>query len=248
MSVVGYILGLGDRHPNNIMIQRGSGKVVHIDFGDCFEVAMTRDRFPEKVPFRLTRMLQNAMEVCGVDGRFRSSAETVMTALRDNKDSLLAMLTAFLQDPLISWRLVKRPGDDPAMSSEGNNPIEEAAVPTLPGSGEDDDPSAPLMMMIPFSDDDDMSALESTRRMKEGAAAAVNRQAHEEEVAHQGVSILNRLASKLRGQEFTSAVSRRMNYKTKQALDPKSQVAKLIKEATDTTNIAQSWSGWYPFW
>ncbi|CAG13772.1 unnamed protein product, partial [Tetraodon nigroviridis] len=26
-------------------------------------VAMTREKFPEKIPFRLTRMLTNAMEV-----------------------------------------------------------------------------------------------------------------------------------------------------------------------------------------
>ena len=34
---------------------RNSGKILHIDFGDCFEVAMTREKFPEKIPFRLTR-------------------------------------------------------------------------------------------------------------------------------------------------------------------------------------------------
>lgn len=62
-SMVGHILGLGDRHPSNLMLQRNSGKVVHIDFGDCFEVAMTREKFPERIPFRLTRMLTHAMEV-----------------------------------------------------------------------------------------------------------------------------------------------------------------------------------------
>lgn len=45
------------------MVDRLTGRVVHIDFGDCFEVAMQRDKFPEKVPFRLTRMIVNAMEV-----------------------------------------------------------------------------------------------------------------------------------------------------------------------------------------
>jgi hypothetical protein len=40
MSMAGYILGLGDRHPSNIMIERTSGRVVHIDFGDCFEVVL----------------------------------------------------------------------------------------------------------------------------------------------------------------------------------------------------------------
>lgn len=45
------------------MLDRFSGKILHIDFGDCFEAAMIRDKFPEKIPFRLTRMLINAMEV-----------------------------------------------------------------------------------------------------------------------------------------------------------------------------------------
>ena len=57
-------IGLGDRHCSNIMLDRQSGKLVHIDFGDCFEVAMLRDKFPEKVPFRLTRMMVKAMGVC----------------------------------------------------------------------------------------------------------------------------------------------------------------------------------------
>ena len=58
MSMVGYVLGLGDRHPANLMIDRLSGQVVHIDFGDCFDVAVLREKFPERVPFRLTRMLE----------------------------------------------------------------------------------------------------------------------------------------------------------------------------------------------
>lgn len=53
MSMAGYVLGLGDRHPSNLMLLRSSGRIVHIDFGDCFEVAALRDRVPEKIPFRL---------------------------------------------------------------------------------------------------------------------------------------------------------------------------------------------------
>ncbi len=36
-----------------------------------FDVAMQRDKYPERVPFRLTRMLVNAMEVSGIEGNFR---------------------------------------------------------------------------------------------------------------------------------------------------------------------------------
>ena len=109
MSMVGYILGLGDRHPSNLMLDRLTGKILHIDFGDCFEVAVHRDKFPEKIPFRLTRMLVNAMEVSGIEGNFRSTCEAVMGMLRNNKDSVIAMLEAFVHDPLINWRLLVRP-------------------------------------------------------------------------------------------------------------------------------------------
>lgn len=38
MSMVGYILGLGDRHPSNLLMDKSTANVVHIDYGDCFEV------------------------------------------------------------------------------------------------------------------------------------------------------------------------------------------------------------------
>ena len=104
--MVGYILGLGDRHPSNIMLERHTGKIVHIDFGDCFESAMRRDKYPEKIPFRLTRMLQKAMEVSGIEGNFRNTCENTMRVMRANKDSLLAILEAFVYDPLLSFRLL----------------------------------------------------------------------------------------------------------------------------------------------
>ena len=106
MSMVGYILGLGDRHPSNIMLERHSGKIVHIDFGDCFEIAMRREKFPEKIPFRLTRMLTKAMEVSSIEVNYRSTCENTMKVMRENKESLLAIMEAFVYDPLISFRLL----------------------------------------------------------------------------------------------------------------------------------------------
>ena len=69
---------------------------------------MNREKFPEKIPFRLTRMLIKAMEVSGVEGSYRSTCERTMAVLRDNRDSLVAMLEAFVYDPLISWRLLSQ--------------------------------------------------------------------------------------------------------------------------------------------
>jgi FKBP12-rapamycin complex-associated protein len=94
MSMVGYVLGLGDRHPSNLMLDRVTGNIIHIDFGDCFEVAMKREKYPERVPFRLTRMLTYAMEVSNIEGSFRITCEHVMRVLRANKDSVMAVLEA----------------------------------------------------------------------------------------------------------------------------------------------------------
>eukprot|EP00658_Telonema_sp_P-2_P048371 TRINITY_DN3679_c0_g1_i10.p1 TRINITY_DN3679_c0_g1~~TRINITY_DN3679_c0_g1_i10.p1 ORF type:complete len:1252 (-),score=299.93 TRINITY_DN3679_c0_g1_i10:212-3967(-) len=102
MSMVGYVLGLGDRHLNNLMLQKG-GNLVHIDFGDCFEVAMKRQLYAEAVPFRLTRLMVFALGISGVDGAYRITCENVMSLLRRNKDNLLAILEAFIYDPLINW-------------------------------------------------------------------------------------------------------------------------------------------------
>ncbi|CAE7687305.1 Mtor, partial [Symbiodinium microadriaticum] len=134
MSIVGYILGLGDRHPSNLMLDRVAGRIVHIDFGDCFEVAMQRSKYPETVPFRLTRMLVKAMEISGIEGTFRSTSEKVrpecneqlqvlwlayvMRILRDNQNSVMAMLEAFVYDPLISWRLLAQDANESSKVSQ----------------------------------------------------------------------------------------------------------------------------------
>jgi FKBP12-rapamycin complex-associated protein len=103
MSMVGYILGLGDRHPSNLMLDRITGKIIHIDFGDCFEVAMKREKYPERVPFRLTRMLTYAMEVSNIEGSFRITCEQVMRVIRDNKESVMAVLEAVSSVPCQTW-------------------------------------------------------------------------------------------------------------------------------------------------
>lgn len=36
-SIIGHVLGLGDRHTSNILMDNGTGDVVHIDLGIAFE-------------------------------------------------------------------------------------------------------------------------------------------------------------------------------------------------------------------
>lgn len=97
-SMIGYILGLGDRHFHNILIDNNTAEFIHIDFGmplhfvifskiiwiwiiktlsyySCnLGVAFEQGTLlntPETVPFRLTRDIVDGMGICGIEGTFR---------------------------------------------------------------------------------------------------------------------------------------------------------------------------------
>ncbi|TDL29365.1 hypothetical protein BD410DRAFT_710460 [Rickenella mellea] len=107
MSMVGFILGLGDRHFENILLDINSGEVIHVDFNCLFEKGKTLET-PERVPFRLTNNVVDGLGVTGVEGVFRIASEITMQLLRDNKDVLMSVLDAFIHDPLVEWEDIWR--------------------------------------------------------------------------------------------------------------------------------------------
>ena len=60
--MVGNIIGLGDRHCDNILIHTSTGEASHVDFDCIFDKGKCLP-VPEIVPFRLTR---NILDVFGV--------------------------------------------------------------------------------------------------------------------------------------------------------------------------------------
>jgi serine/threonine-protein kinase ATR len=98
MSVVGYMLGLGDRHNDNILLDRTSGDIVHVDFNALFNKGDTMP-CPERVPFRLTHSMIKAMGPLGYEGGFRYACEIVDRIIRAHKDQLISVLNTFLYDP-----------------------------------------------------------------------------------------------------------------------------------------------------
>ena len=58
---------------------------------------------PERVPFRLTQNMVDALGVTGVEGVFRIASELSLQLLRDNKDILMSVLDTFIHDPLVEW-------------------------------------------------------------------------------------------------------------------------------------------------
>ncbi|CAN6544525.1 unnamed protein product [Malus baccata var. baccata] len=245
MSMVGYLLGLGDRHPSNLMLNRYSGKILHIDFGDCFEASMNREKFPEKVPFRLTRMLVKAMEVSGIEGNFRSTCQNVMEVLRIHKDSVMAMMEAFVHDPLINWRLFNF-NEVPQMSMLGNSNVTPVAGAEEPAQNRE--------LRQPQRGARERELLE-----------AVNQLGDANEVLNElAVVVMARMKSKLTGRDFSasssvssSSIQHAIDHSTlisgdsrevDHGLSVKQQVQKLIIQASSSENLCQNYVGWCPFW
>lgn len=46
------------------------------------------------------------IQVTGIEGTYRRTCESVMEVLHRHKDSVMAVLEAFVYDPLLNWRLI----------------------------------------------------------------------------------------------------------------------------------------------
>ncbi|KAI0601930.1 FAT-domain-containing protein [Biscogniauxia sp. FL1348] len=254
MSMVGYILGLGDRHPSNLMLDRITGKIIHIDFGDCFEVAMKRDKYPERVPFRLTRMLTYAMEVSNIEGSFRITCEHVMRVLRENKESVMAVLEAFIHDPLLTWRLTNaaspvgpnfrseresvlgaagQRGRRPSILDAEHPPSEYFAAAAQQQGGAVIDLGGPPGSRARARTN---SSLVNGNGGTDGGGGGVGETAEMQNA--RAVEVLDRVNQKLTGRDF----------KPTEELEVVQQVNKLIMEATKLENLCQHYIGWCSFW
>lgn len=104
ISMLGHVLGLGDRHGHNILLDDKTGEVVHIDLGVAFEMGRVLP-VPELVPFRLTRDIVDGMGITKTEGVYRRCCEFTLEALRKESYSIMAILDVLRYDPLYSWSI-----------------------------------------------------------------------------------------------------------------------------------------------
>ncbi len=90
---------------------------MHVDFNCLFNKG-EKFETPERVPFRLTHNMVDALGVTGYEGMFRRSCEVTMAMLRREADSLLPVLTTFIYDPLVEGVEARRAGRGAAAAAD----------------------------------------------------------------------------------------------------------------------------------
>ncbi|KAL0220733.1 hypothetical protein RCL1_000587 [Eukaryota sp. TZLM3-RCL] len=94
-SIICYVLGIGDRHSENLMIDHKTAEIVHIDLEYLFD-SSKRLKVPEVVPFRLTRDVRDPFGSSGVDGTFRNCAEACLSLFRSHSLLLTSLASIVL--------------------------------------------------------------------------------------------------------------------------------------------------------
>ena len=102
ICISGYILGIGDRHLDNFLINVNNSEIVSIDFGVAFGQGLNQ-LIPELVPYRLTRQLTNVLSPFGIKGIIRQTMIDVLSAYKFGKDYILDYCEVFIKEPLLEW-------------------------------------------------------------------------------------------------------------------------------------------------
>uniref|UniRef100_A0A8C3K0K1 DNA-dependent protein kinase catalytic subunit n=1 Tax=Calidris pygmaea TaxID=425635 RepID=A0A8C3K0K1_9CHAR len=104
MCISHWILGIGDRHLSNFMINKETGGMVGIDFGYAFGSATQFLGVPELMPFRLTRQFINLMMPVKEWGLIYSVMVHALRAYRADPDLLISTMDVFVKEPSLDWK------------------------------------------------------------------------------------------------------------------------------------------------
>ncbi|KAJ8369167.1 hypothetical protein SKAU_G00091950 [Synaphobranchus kaupii] len=99
-----WILGIGDRHLSNFMVNLETGGAIGIDFGHAFGSATQFLAVPELMPFRLTRQFLSLMQPMRESGLIQSVMVHSLRAFRADPDLLLNTMDIFVKEPSLDWK------------------------------------------------------------------------------------------------------------------------------------------------
>ncbi|KAG0180275.1 hypothetical protein DFQ29_000972 [Apophysomyces sp. BC1021] len=235
ISVAGYLLGIGDRHLENFLLDLKSGRLIAIDFGHAFGSATELLPVPELVPFRLTRQLIGALEPLGVPSLLEVPMTNVLHAIQSDKELVLNTMNVFIKEPLLDWKKVamkqahnQKRVDDSNVSSASSKHLSPSAS-----------PSSSMEEELAWYPQKKLEVAKS-KLERHNPAHVVNMELVR---GHQGKPYLESLMKMARGDPTT-------NIRAKVGpicRDSHEQVQCLIDLATDPSVLGRMWIGWQSY-
>ncbi|KAJ3611495.1 hypothetical protein NHX12_021510 [Muraenolepis orangiensis] len=104
LCVSHWLLGIGDRHLSNFMVNTETGGMIGIDFGHAFGSATQFLAVPELMPFRLTGQFVSLMEPLKEAGLIQGVMVHSLRAFRSQPQLLLNTMDVFIKEPSLDWK------------------------------------------------------------------------------------------------------------------------------------------------
>ena len=235
---------MGDRHPQNILVDLADGSLVHIDFGYAFGTAVAALPIPELAPFRLTAATLGPLAPADAEAALANDMAAAMRAMRRGATLLRGVMDVFLREPLIDWQREAR-----QVRVKAGRAADEREVSAAP-AGEDEyvelkiqhawaklelgNPCAVTLAQC-APKHEGRAHWDGLRDAVMGAGASEEEERKEEEEE---------------GRERPPArrASARRGASARETCDSvEEQVACLLELATDPLVLATAWSGWRPW-
>lgn len=97
-SMAGHVVGLGDRHGENLLLNQRTGEAMHVDFAEMFDSAENLP-VPEVVRFRLTPNVIDGFGIAGTSGSFQSICRLALQCQMKNLNALMSIAETHLYEP-----------------------------------------------------------------------------------------------------------------------------------------------------
>lgn len=193
-----------------------------------------------------------------------------MRVLRDNRDSVMAMLEAFVYDPLISWRLLAQDNNEADKMISKSASMDDANPPKSPVDKIRDQLAASASPMVSTFTDNDDTSISSNRPSEIGTLREVPmRRALSTEINNEDEPLQENLNARsvfvgcylrkfhlsyflmCRALEVINRIQAKLtgrDFNDAEDLTVEQQVHRLVKEATNVENLCQLFTGWCPLW
>ncbi|KAM7075469.1 DNA-dependent protein kinase catalytic subunit isoform 1-T1 [Molossus nigricans] len=217
MCISHWVLGIGDRHLNNFLVNMETGGMIGIDFGHAFGSATQFLPVPELMPFRLTSQFINLMLPMKETGVMYSVMVHALRALRSHPDLLTTTMDVFVKEPSFDWKNFEQ-----KMLKKGGSWIQETNITEK--------------NWYP------RQKIRYAKRKLTGVNPAVIT-CDELRLGHEKVPAFDDYLAVARGNKDHNIRAQ----EPESGLSEEAQVKCLIDQATDPNILGRTWGGWEPW-